>query len=71
MTAPVRSAEIKVRRARATDGSQLAGLCGQLGYPSSVEEVSKRLAGIEPAAEHVVFVAETHSGVLQDFCRRL
>jgi len=67
MTAPVRSAEIKVRRARATDGSQLAGLCGQLGYPSSVEEVSKRLAGIEPAAEHVVFVAETHSGVLAGF----
>ena len=67
MTSPAQSPEVRVRRAREADIPQLAGLCGQLGYPSSVEEVSGRLKGIAAAPEHAVFVAEMIDGTLAGF----
>jgi GNAT superfamily N-acetyltransferase len=67
MTAPVQSAEVQVRRARAADLSQLAPLCEQLGYPSKVEDVGRRLAGIESSHEHAVFVAEAAGSSLAGF----
>jgi GNAT superfamily N-acetyltransferase len=46
----------------------LTPLCGQLGYPSSEEQVAARLAGILAAgSEHTLFVAETPSGELAGF----
>jgi GNAT superfamily N-acetyltransferase len=66
MATPERSAEIQVRRARKADLAQLTGLCGQLGYPSNIEDVARRLQGIESAAEHAVFVAEA-GGTLGGF----
>jgi GNAT superfamily N-acetyltransferase len=62
-----RAAEIVVRRARASDIAQLTALCGQLGYPSSEEEVRGRLAGIEAAPQHALWVAETGDGRLAGF----
>lgn len=48
-----------VRPAAAEDAEALARLSGELGYPSSREDVDRRLAQILPDPEHAVFVAET------------
>jgi GNAT superfamily N-acetyltransferase len=47
-----------VRFAAASDAPALAGLCVQLGYPSTPEQVAGRLAGILPRPEHAIFLAE-------------
>ena len=49
---------IRVRLAAAAEAPALAGLCAQLGYPSTAEQVADRLAGILPRPDHAVFVAE-------------
>lgn len=49
---------VAVRRAAPDDVAALAELAGQLGYPSSVEQVAARLAQILDRPDHVVFVAE-------------
>jgi len=64
---PARAADIRVRRAGASDIAQLTPLCGQLGYPSSEEEVRGRLAGIEAAPLHALWVAEASDGKLAGF----
>jgi GNAT superfamily N-acetyltransferase len=38
-----------------------------LGYPSSEDEIRERLAGIEAAPEHALFVAESADGKLAGF----
>ena len=50
--------ELKIRRAKRTDAPQIAVLAGQLGYPATTPEMSKRLLGIKPASLHAVFVAD-------------
>ena len=67
MAGAVRAAESVVRRVRASDIAQLTPLCGQLGYPSSEDEVRARLAGIEAAPLHALWVAETGDGRLAGF----
>ena len=62
-----RAATIVVRRARAADIKQLAPLCEQLGYPSSVAEVRARLALIESAPKHILWVADAGKGKLAGF----
>lgn len=62
-----KASEIRVRRACSADVAALAPLCGQLGYPSSEEEVRGRLAGIESAAGHALWVAEASDGKLAGF----
>jgi GNAT superfamily N-acetyltransferase len=47
-----------VRPATADDAPALAGLCMQLGYPSTAGQVADRLAGILPRPDHAVFLAE-------------
>jgi len=44
------------------DAPAIAGLCGQLGYPSLPEQVSARLGRILPEGGHAVFVAEAEDG---------
>ena len=51
-------ANLVVRSATVGDAAALAILSGQLGYPSSRDEVERRLAEILVHPEHVVFVAE-------------
>lgn len=54
-------ASLTVRPAAAGDAEALARLSGQLGYPSSREQVHRRLAEIlRHSEEHAVFVAEIH-----------
>lgn len=50
-----------VRRATMTDAPQLALLAGQLGYPSTAEQVVERLREILEHADHVILVAEDQS----------
>ncbi len=51
-------ASIQVRLASVADAPRIAQLAGQLGYPSTAEEVIDRLRGIEGDPRHVVYLAE-------------
>jgi len=55
---------LKIRRARAADVPRIAELSGELGYPSSVQEMRQRFGQIKPAARHAVFVAEFRKTVV-------
>ncbi|HUJ82308.1 MAG TPA: GNAT family N-acetyltransferase [Candidatus Acidoferrales bacterium] len=67
MAGTARAGGMRVRRARSSDIPQLALLAGQLGYPSSEDEIRVRLAGIEAAPEHALIVAESADGKLAGF----
>jgi GNAT superfamily N-acetyltransferase len=47
-----------IRAPREADYGRLAELAGQLSYPSSVEEVRRRMEGMRDLCQHAVFVAE-------------
>ncbi len=51
-----------LREARLEDAPALAELAGQLGYPSSPEDVSRRLEEILEHGHGAVFVAEGEEG---------
>ena len=54
-----------IRRARAADAARLAELSGQLGYPSSAAEISKRMRKLNAASLSALFVAESQeAGVI-------
>jgi GNAT superfamily N-acetyltransferase len=48
----------EIREARPQDCARIAELAGQLGYPSSADEIAKRLDGMKGLQEHAVFVAQ-------------
>jgi|SRR5580658_1439728 GNAT superfamily N-acetyltransferase len=52
----------KIRLAQPSDHVRMAELAGQLSYPSTPEEIARRLQGIKRSAEAAVFVAELASG---------
>lgn len=62
MSTPAIQPIIKVRAAEPGDFSQIAELAGQLGYPSTAEEIARRLAVIEKSSEQGVFVADSGDG---------
>ncbi len=51
-----------IRAAQASDHARMAELAGQLRYPSTPEEIARRLQGIEGSADAAVFVAELETG---------
>ena len=57
----------EIRTARAADYARMAELAGQLGYPSSGDEIARRLAGMSASGEHVVFVAQLADGAIAGF----
>jgi len=65
-TTPAAKAKLKletvfsglIRSPREQDYPSLADLAGQLSYPSTVEEIVQRLAGLKNSTDHAVFVAE-------------
>lgn len=57
----------EIRAARAADGARIAELAGQLGYPSTAEEIARRIAGMSASGEHVVFVAQLADGAIAGF----
>lgn len=56
-----------VRLARDSDAERLAELAGQLTYPSTAGEISRRLEGMSGSADHAVFVAENAAGEIVGF----
>jgi GNAT superfamily N-acetyltransferase len=48
----------EIREARPQDCARIAELAGQLGYPSSPDEIAKRLDGMKGLQQHAVFVAQ-------------
>jgi GNAT superfamily N-acetyltransferase len=52
----------KIRAAQAPDHARMAELAEQLGYPSTPEEIARRLQGIDGSADAAVFVAELAGG---------
>ena len=53
---------VTIRKATLSDKDSIAELVGQLGYPSSPEEVQVRLDTIHADDDQVVYVAETEGG---------
>jgi GNAT superfamily N-acetyltransferase len=62
VNAPARPFTGEVRPARPDDFARMAELSGQFGYPSTAEEVARRLAGMQNSTEHAVFVAPLGDG---------
>lgn len=62
-----RGEEMRVRPARDSDAARLAVLAGQLTYPSTPEQVARRLAEMRGSADHAVFVAENAAGEVIGF----
>jgi len=56
--------EIKIRGAREGDIEALAGLMTELGYPTSVEEMGRRLEEISADPSYRTLVAEQDGRVL-------
>jgi GNAT superfamily N-acetyltransferase len=52
----------EIREARVEDYARIAELAGQLLYPSSVDDIARRFAGIQHSKEHAVFVAQLSGG---------
>lgn len=50
---------LKIRRARAEDAPRLAELSGELGYPATAAEITKRLRNLKAAPYNDLFVAES------------
>jgi GNAT superfamily N-acetyltransferase len=56
------SLAVTVRPAVSSDHARIADLARQLSYPSTLEEIATRLAGMSGSADHAVFVAERETG---------
>jgi hypothetical protein len=50
--------EVKIREAGEGDVGALAGLTTELGYPTSVEEMGRRLAGVSADPSYATLVPE-------------
>jgi ribosomal protein S18 acetylase RimI-like enzyme len=57
MTGTAKKMAIEIRSAEERDIAALARLAGQLGYPSTAEEVRERFSKTVTAADHATFVA--------------
>ncbi|MGB2623693.1 MAG: GNAT family N-acetyltransferase [Candidatus Acidiferrum sp.] len=62
MTQKADKQELTIRRARASDAARLAELSGQLGYPTTRAEISKRMGKLKNAQPNALFVAEKREG---------
>jgi GNAT superfamily N-acetyltransferase len=62
MSSPRQHTGVVVRPARPDDATAIALLSGQLGYPSTPEQVTARLRRVLPEEGHAVFVAEAEDG---------
>jgi GNAT superfamily N-acetyltransferase len=62
MNAPAPKSAIVVRRGRKEDTGAIAELAGQLGYPSTKEQIELRLERVLPDSAHALFIAETPGG---------
>jgi GNAT superfamily N-acetyltransferase len=61
---PQTGAAIRIRAATAEDCTALATLAAQLGDESSVQQIERRLAGLQQSDENQVFLAEAADGTV-------
>jgi GNAT superfamily N-acetyltransferase len=59
MAKRVENKGVTIRGARSGDAPRLADLSGQLGYPTTAAEITKRLRKLKPASQNALFVAES------------
>jgi GNAT superfamily N-acetyltransferase len=64
MMAEPATGDVRIRRAEERDAAALANLSGQLGYPSTPEEIVQRLGKLTSPALHGVYVAELRSSAV-------
>lgn len=64
MTNPANAPAIEIRSAEDRDITTLARLAGELGYPSTPEQVQERFANIKTASHQATFVAVTNGGAV-------
>jgi GNAT superfamily N-acetyltransferase len=50
---------INIRRARDSDAPRLAALSGELGYPVTTADITRRLRRLKSAPQNALFVAES------------
>lgn len=50
----------EIREARPQDFTRIAELAGQLSYPSSPDDIARRIAGMRASGDHAIFVAQLH-----------
>jgi GNAT superfamily N-acetyltransferase len=62
MQSAAQSQTVGVRAAAEADAARIAELSGQLGYPSTTEDILRRMASLVPVANHALIVAETPAG---------
>ena len=62
MNAPSSVFAGKIRQVRESDHARIAELAGQLSYPSTLEEITRRLTEMKGDTDHAVFVAELETG---------
>ncbi len=62
MATPSQTDGLILRHARLEDSARIAELCGQLGYPSTREQLDRRLHQVVAHDGNAVMVAETLSG---------
>jgi GNAT superfamily N-acetyltransferase len=48
-----------IRRARSADAPRIAKLSGELGYPATAKDISRRMRKLKAAAPNALFVAES------------
>lgn len=53
---------LEIREARAQDFARIAELAVQLSYPSSPEDIARRMEGMRDSRDHAVFVAVREGG---------
>ena len=53
---------IQIRLASSSDAPAIAGLCDQLGYPTTVEQAHQRLEALLSRPDHAIFVALDAAG---------
>ena len=64
MTDPAKALAVEIRPAEERDIAALARLAGELGYPSTPEQVRERLSHMKGAADHATFVAVADDGTV-------
>jgi GNAT superfamily N-acetyltransferase len=53
-----KQSQLKIRRAKTTDATRLAELSGQLGYPTTPAEITRRLKRLKAASRNALLVAD-------------
>ena len=62
MNTPAQNYPPAIRRGRKEDAAAIAELSTQLGYPSTTQQIERRLERVIPDPAHALFVAELSEG---------